>query len=168
MRSLVLMAVLLIAPGTAFAGSFTTIADRAVDAGSIISVGVAAPKVAPAPKKPTLLPGHEVIRLKQADGKTEIFRTEAWLGGSPVTYVTTATPDDLAVLKERGIDVASTLEQTLAPNVLQAAKSGGTPEVAGVDRHETTGSLGAGAKAAPAVKPLDAGDLKLRPTLGKI
>lgn len=166
MRSLFLLAILLSVPGTAYAGSFVTISDRAVGAESIIAIGVPTPKVAPAPKQPTLQPGHEAIRLKKVEGKTKIYRTEAWLGGSPVTYVTTATPEDLAALKKRGIDVASTSEQPLAPAVLEAAKPNETPDVAGVDRQETTGSLAAGAKVVPVAKPLNPDSLKLRTTLG--
>ncbi len=166
MRSLALMALLVAMPGTAFAGSFTTIADRDVDAGSIVSIGVPAAKPAPAAKQSTLLPGDELIRLKHADGKTEIYRTEAWLGGSPVTYVTTASKADLAALKLRGIDVASTDEQTLAPAVLEAATSSeDTPAVAGVDRQETTGSVHDDNGTTPAA--LDADGLRLRPALGK-
>ena len=166
MRSLVLAAVLMAAPGTAFAGSFTVIADRAVDAGSIMSIGVPAPKVAPAPKETVLAPGHELISLRQVDGKTKIYRTEAWLGGSPVTYVTTATPEELAALKKRGINIASTQDQPLAPDVLEAARTGNAQQAAGVATDETTGSVGAGAKAA--VKPVNAGSLQLRPALGSI
>ena len=84
-----------------------------------------------------------------------------------MTYVTTATPDDLAVLKKRGIDVASTSEQPLAPAILEAAKPHEVPDVAGVDRQETTGSLGSRRQGRAAVaKPLNPNSLKLRPALG--
>lgn len=170
MRSLVLLAAVLCVPGPALAGSFTTISDRAVGADSIMSIGVPAPKAAaPAPKAATLAPGSEKIRLESSNGTTKIYRTEAWLGGSPVTYVTTGSEADLALLKNRGIDVAASGEQLLAPDVLPAAAPAGAPQVAGVDSKETTGSVDDAktaspeARAEPAVRPLDAGSLKLRP-----
>ncbi len=169
MRSLVLLAALLSVPGPALAGSFTTISDRAVGADSIISIGVPGPKVAPVQTGPTLAPGSEKIRLKTVDGKTKIYRTEAWLGGSPVTYVTTGTEADLAALKSEGIDIADTGEQLLSPTLKPEPAQ--TPQLAGVDRNETTGSLNGDGTATPhgkpgaepAVKPLDADSLKLRP-----
>lgn len=161
MRSLVLLAMLITLPGTAFAGSFVSLQGNDVDAGSIEAIGTPAPKVVkPEPVRPALAPGHEMIRIADVDGKQKIFRTEAWLGGSPVTYVTTATAFDLAALKQRGIDVASTREQLLSPPTLVASTPKADDEVAGIDRVDTTGSV------SRKLPPLDAANLKLRPALG--
>ena len=41
----------------------------------------------------TLKPGTQKIELKEVNGELKVFRTEAWLGGSPVTYVSKASTD---------------------------------------------------------------------------
>ena len=84
--------------------------------------------------------------------------------------MTTGTEADLAALKSEGIDIADTGEQLLSPTLKPEPAQ--TPQLAGVDRNETTGSLngdgtatphGKAAGTEPAVKPLDADSLKLRP-----
>jgi hypothetical protein len=40
-----------------------------------------------------LKPGTQKIEIKQVNGELKVFRTEAWLGGSPVTYVSKASTD---------------------------------------------------------------------------
>lgn len=160
MRSLVLLVTLMALPGTAFAGSFAKAGDIGIDAGSIQTIGAPAPKPAAAPVDPSLGPGHELIRIAEVDGKQRIFRTEAWLGGSPVTYVTAATSADIAALKQRGIDVASTKEQMMLPGVAVASSDTKT-DMAGIDRADTTGSLDP-----VKLKPLDTAGLKLRTNLG--
>jgi hypothetical protein len=40
-----------------------------------------------------LAPGTQLVEVKKVDGVLKVFRTEAWLGGSPVTYVSKASTD---------------------------------------------------------------------------
>ena len=91
MRKLVLTAALVLASGTAMASSIEVVHGSRTANGSIISVSCASCPL-PAPKveaKPvtTLSPGTQNISIRDIDGRKETVRTEAWLGGSPVTYV---------------------------------------------------------------------------------
>jgi hypothetical protein len=155
MRSLALVAAIVLVPGTAFAGAISTISGNADTAGSVVHIGPPAPVVTK-PAEPKLAPGEELVQLKRIDGKTKVYRTEAWLGGSPVTYVTTASDADLAALARRGIDVASNEPQSIQQS-LPAMRGAVAVASADIDR-EKTGAL------TPA-KPLDAADFKLRLTL---
>jgi hypothetical protein len=158
MRSLALAAAIALVPATAFAGSISTISGNADGAGSIISFGQPQP-VATAPAAPRLAPGEELVQIRRVDGKTKIYRTEAWLGGSPVTYVTAATDADLAALKSRGIDVASNAVQALRPAGPALAKDMTAVASANIDRQAKTGALTVGP--APA-EPFDPAHLTLR------
>jgi hypothetical protein len=40
-----------------------------------------------------LKPGTQKVEIRQVNGELKVFRTEAWLGGSPVTYVSKASTD---------------------------------------------------------------------------
>lgn len=58
----------------------------------------------PAPKKlaytvPVLKKGEQKVVLKRVNGEQKIFRTDAWMGGSPVTYVSTPTKEEIAALE---------------------------------------------------------------------
>lgn len=166
MRSFALLTILLAMPGTVFAGSFMTIDTPLDNAGSIMTIGGTAPVAKPAAEAPVLAPGHEIIQLKQVDGKMKIYRTSAWLGGSPVTYVTTATPHDIASLQRRGVDVASSKPQPISTETVVASEEP-QPTAGSVDSTEMTGAISSeGGKASPGAA-LDAKDLKLRPVLGR-
>jgi hypothetical protein len=47
-------------------------------------------------KVATLKPGEQKLELKMVNGEEKIIRTEAWLGGSPVVFVSKATPEMIA------------------------------------------------------------------------
>jgi hypothetical protein len=49
-----------------------------------------------APAAPTLRPGEQKIEIRTVNGQKLIFRTEAWLGGSPVVMVSKAPSGDAA------------------------------------------------------------------------
>lgn len=94
MRTLLTLAVLL-AAAPAFAGSFEP-AGGTTTAGSIETVscdGCPALK----PKRATstyhvdtIDPGTQKVEIREANGERKIFRTEAWMGGSPVLFVSKA------------------------------------------------------------------------------
>ncbi len=42
---------------------------------------------------PVVEPGTERVEIKEIDGHMHLLRTEAWLGGSPVVFVTKASED---------------------------------------------------------------------------
>lgn len=148
--------------GAAHAGSVDAIKGlpkgTAVD--SIIRIGCTdCPP--PEPRKdayavPALKPGEQKVELKLVNGEQKIFRTDAWAGGSPVTFVSLATKEDIAALgnppgnqalKGDGIDMTSTTAAVDAvriedkPMTPVSADMGGTP---------------------PAPKPLDTSSFTLR------
>ncbi|MEQ8481679.1 MAG: plant virulence effector HPE1-like domain-containing protein [Hoeflea sp.] len=45
-----------------------------------------------------LEPGEQIIEVREVDGEKKIYRTEGWLGGSPVTMVSKASEADLIAL----------------------------------------------------------------------
>jgi hypothetical protein len=47
-----------------------------------------------------LAPGTQKIEIREVDGVKKIYRTESWLGGSPVVMVSKALPDDAPVVAE--------------------------------------------------------------------
>jgi hypothetical protein len=57
-----------------------------------------------------LKPGTQKVEVKQVDGELKVFRTEAWLGGSPVTYVSKVGTD----LMDKQ-SVASASDQNVQP-----------------------------------------------------
>ncbi|MDB5522752.1 MAG: hypothetical protein JWM58_515 [Rhizobium sp.] len=75
----------------------------------------------------TLAPGTQKIELRDVNGELKVFRTEAWLGGSPVTYVSKASTEAIA---EHDAAVAAADEQKL-------------PKVT-IDNTATTSALTAG------------------------
>jgi hypothetical protein len=95
---------------------------------------------------PTLADGTlEHSQIRDVDGEKKLFRTEGWMGGSPVVFVTKAP----------------------APVAVAAA-----PAVDGVDTATTSAVIGAdikpvvaGAAGQPAeqTRPLDVSNFKLRP-----
>lgn len=158
MRSILLFAAFALMPATASAGAITAISGPAADTADIISIGCTSCVAASKPAAPHLPTGHERIRVEQVDGKAKVFRTENWLGGSPVTYVSMADEAEIAQLKRNGIDVAGR-SQLIAPGT----RSVGLVDVAtrkDIDAHRT-GALPHKAAEVEA-KPFDAASLKLR------
>lgn len=52
---------------------------------------------------PPLPAGQQTVELRTVSGKQLIYRTEAWLGGSPVTFVSTPTPEMIAALTQKPV-----------------------------------------------------------------
>ncbi|WP_377290578.1 plant virulence effector HPE1-like domain-containing protein [Rhizobium sp. SG2393] len=141
MRS-VLMSALLLGAGPAAASSIEliTTGPSSDTAGSVETITcaqcVSLPKkeTASAYQVPTVQPGTERREIRTVNGQLKMLRTEAWLGGSPVTFVS-ALPPDLF----RGVD--STTGGSLAA---AATTTAGTLVAAGgVDTTAQTASVGA-------------------------
>lgn len=90
---LVLTTVLVLTSGTAFGSSITQLSGSP---GAVPSVVIKhcdhCPTPAAAPDRssyrvPSLPPGTQRTEVREIDGEKKLVRTEAWLGGSPVTYV---------------------------------------------------------------------------------
>ncbi|WP_421361644.1 plant virulence effector HPE1-like domain-containing protein [Agrobacterium rosae] len=90
-RTLLTIAIVL-ASGSAMASSIEVIKGNRTGNDSVVSVLCEAcppfkAKVKTANIAPSLTPGTQDISIRDVNGKKQIVRTEAWLGGSPVTYV---------------------------------------------------------------------------------
>ncbi|MGN6550029.1 MAG: plant virulence effector HPE1-like domain-containing protein [Pararhizobium sp.] len=159
MRSILFFAAFALMPATASAGAITAIHGPATSTVDITTIGCPNCVAAEKPVQPHLPTGHERIRVEQVDGKAKVFRTENWLGGSPVTYVSMADETEIAQLKRSGIDVAGH-SQLIAPGT----RSVGLVDVAArkdIDTHRT-GALPHATAQAAAAAPFDAASLKLR------
>lgn len=168
MRSLAaLAAVAVMMPIAASAGSIMPVEAGHTSADSILSITCTSncpPKVVK-PKGPVLAPGSEIVSTRVVDGKTRIYRTENWLGGSPVTIVTTApetaiangTPETgpaggASGAKDAAIEPvtppATREKAEAAPAMTSPAPNGPADKAAdagmprdGIDKSATTGSL---------------------------
>lgn len=91
MRKVVLTLAMMLASGSAMASSIEHIRGDRTSNDSIVTIHCAsctAPvEVAAEPKAPAFEPGTQNISVRETKGRKETVRTEAWLGGSPVTYV---------------------------------------------------------------------------------
>jgi hypothetical protein len=95
MRISLLAGMMAVTASAAHAGSIEVIRKDNDSARSIQKVSC--PICAPLKKKKaeiqeiSLAPGTEKVEVRQVDGVLKVYRTEAWLGGSPVTYVSKAS-----------------------------------------------------------------------------
>jgi hypothetical protein len=120
MRRIFLSAVFLLAAGSVMAGSIEVVGpSKAKEAGSIITETCdhCPPLQTEASKKdysvPELLPGaFQQAEVRDVDGEKKIYRTENWMGGSPVLFVSKATPEQMLALAPsapvEGIDNVAT------------------------------------------------------------
>jgi hypothetical protein len=103
MRSMILTAALLLVGGSAMASSFLPIDNQSRTSGDSIEQKVCSdcPPIKPVAGKrnyvvPQLPAGTQTMVVKQIDGEQKVVRTEAWLGGSPVVFISKASPEALA------------------------------------------------------------------------
>lgn len=59
---------------------------------------------------PELTPGTQSIVVRDIEGQMKVVRTEAWMGGSPVVFISKPTPEALAAANTApdGLDMTST------------------------------------------------------------
>ncbi|XKM40063.1 plant virulence effector HPE1-like domain-containing protein [Rhizobium ruizarguesonis] len=152
MRQIFLGAAILLVAGSAMASSIEVVGKTAPrDDGSILTETCAhcPPLQAELTKKdytvPELKPGVlQASEIRDVGGEKKIYRTEGWMGGSPVVFVSKATPESM----------------------IAAAPS--APPVDGIDMNATTAAvIGGDAKpivAGMAEQPaaLNASEFKLR------
>lgn len=138
-RTLLTIAIAL-ASGSAMASSIDVIRGNRTGNDSIVSVSCAACpalKVETKPQEttPSLAVGTQDISIRDVKGKKQILRTEAWLGGSPVTFVSS---NSLWLPQEPS--VTSTAENTL-PGTDAVQTSAVLPVQPKLDRHQTEPQL---------------------------
>jgi hypothetical protein len=103
--------------GTAFAGSIDTITTTQTSR-SIVTVtcpGCGAVESQTSKQAPVaeLKPGTSRIEVREVDGEMKAFRTEAWMGGSPVVVVSKATADDI---RAAGLPTGDPADKNTAEN----------------------------------------------------
>lgn len=115
MRLLFLTLACVLAGGSAMASSIQSIdgtlqsGDSSIVDKSCVNCPPLKPKVAEKEYTvPTLTPGTQSVVVRSIDGEKKVVRTEAWMGGSPVMFVSKPTPEALAATAEPadGIDLA--------------------------------------------------------------
>lgn len=135
--------------------------NTAADSITVIGCGACPP---PAPKKAAysiqpLEPGQQKVELKTVNGEQKVFRTDAWIGGSPVTYVSTATKEDIAALEKPTLQQNAGKGDGIDKAATTAAVGRGTPPV-GLKPPVTADMAAPEAAAAP--KQLDTSSFTLR------
>jgi hypothetical protein len=103
MRHVFLTAAFLLIGGSAMASSFLPINEQTRTSGHSIETKVCAscPPIKPAVAKkdyvvPELPIGTQTTVVRDVNGEQKVVRTEAWLGGSPVVFISNASPEALA------------------------------------------------------------------------
>jgi hypothetical protein len=121
MRQIFLGAAILLMAGSAMASSIEVVGKTAPSSeGSIVTETCAhcPPLQAELTKKdytvPELKPGVlQASEIRDVDGEKKIYRTEGWMGGSPVVFVSKATPEAMLAAAPPaapadGIDMSAT------------------------------------------------------------
>ncbi|MCJ9720962.1 hypothetical protein MOV66_13415 [Agrobacterium sp. SHOUNA12C] len=116
MRPFFLTLACVLAAGSAMASSIQPIDSKTqTDGGSILDkVCTDCPAIKPQIVKkdyvvPELTPGTQSIVIRDVDGQKKVVRTEAWMGGSPVVFISKPTPEALAAANTApdGIDMTA-------------------------------------------------------------
>ncbi len=96
MRALILSAMTILAAGSAAASSIERVGSAPARSDSVVAISC---KHCPASKAleevtgyqvPELPNGTQKVEVQDVDGHMKVMRTEAWIGGSPVTFVSAA------------------------------------------------------------------------------
>ncbi len=137
MRSLLITAALFCAAGTAAASSIEDVVSGEAVHSSVATISCAeCPPLQPKKKSsyvvPELEPGTDRVELKEIDGKLKSVRTEAWLGGSPVVFVSKASEEAIT---------AAALEADQA-HPAHASTSRSAPPSVAIDVTAKTSSVG--------------------------
>lgn len=112
-----------------------------------------------------LAPGTQKIEIREVAGVKKIYRTESWLGGSPVVIVSKALPDDTPVVADVQPDAADTVAS--APATI-SEKPALAADANMIDEKSTTAAvtadMGAEMKVevAPKAETFDPSKLELR------
>jgi len=130
MRCLLIIAALFLAAGTAAASSIENVASGAAVNSSVATIPCTQcpplqPKRSSSYVVPALELGTDRVELKEIDGEIKSVRTEAWLGGSPVVFVTKASDEAIkaAAMKSDPVALAHTPAAPLSPAVDETTKT---------------------------------------------
>ena len=168
MRLNILVIALLSSAATAQAGSIDVVTTGRDAPRSIEKISC--PSCVRKPKKVEqsvveLAPGTQRIEIREVDGVKKVYRTESWLGGSPVVIVSKALPDEAPVVAEAQTDDAENLAS--APATISEQPTAAA-DADMIDEKSTTAAVTAdmGAKVtvevSPKVQTFDPNKLDLR------
>ncbi|HEY0121147.1 MAG TPA: plant virulence effector HPE1-like domain-containing protein [Rhizobium sp.] len=134
MRPFFLTLACALAAGSAMPSSIQPIDSKTqTSAGSILDkVCTDCPAIKPQVVKkeyvvPELTPGTQSIVVRDIDGQKKVVRTEAWMGGSPVVFISKPTPEALAAANTAPDGIDMTAKTAALP------KPAGTREPAPLD-----------------------------------
>jgi hypothetical protein len=127
MRQVILGAIAVFAAGSASASSIEVVGkDTRTNGGSISQESCqSCPPLETVERKkdytvPTLAPGSlQSSEIRDVDGQKKLYRTEGWMGGSPVVFVTKAPTESMTAAKQPAdnIDRASTTAAVIGGDV---------------------------------------------------
>ncbi|MDP2119779.1 MAG: plant virulence effector HPE1-like domain-containing protein [Hoeflea sp.] len=175
MLRMMIAAALCAAAGVANAGSIESFKATTSTRTSIVEVGCPscareAARKAAEETEIRLAPGEQIVEVRNVGGEMMIYRTENWLGGSPITMVSKATELDLIALGVRApedkliADTDKAADDLAQPPVTAQTASEPPlfePVIANtapaIDKDTKTSALGA----AP-IAPLDTSKFELR------
>jgi hypothetical protein len=132
MRHIILTAAFALTCGSAMASSIQPMESQPAGKSSLSIVSKSctdcpAPQGVALVKKQYIVPelktGTQTMVVRTINGEQKVVRTEAWLGGSPVVFVTKATPEALAAanVPSDGIDATATAALTPTPKPLDVS-----------------------------------------------
>lgn len=103
---------------------------------------------------PDVAPGTERVELKEINGEMKLVRAEAWLGGSPVVFITKASEE---AVKAAQLEMAPAEHLATAPAVdAQPAEPQATATLSVIDGTMKTGAVSTASMAGTAaVTPQD-------------
>ncbi|MBP1850381.1 plant virulence effector HPE1-like domain-containing protein [Rhizobium halophytocola] len=138
MRGILLTVSLLAIAGQSHAGSIEYLTARDARGDSVMSISCAhcpAPKPAEATANdvPSLAIGTQKITVSDIGGVRKVMRTEAWMGGSPVTFVSTS-PVWAADANGTELAIAPYVDTAATTAAVEPAKTGpSTTDTAGAE-----------------------------------
>lgn len=116
MRPMILTAAFLLTASSAMASSFlsadgaTKTSGNSIETRSCVDCPPKKPEIAKhAYVVPELPVGTQTMEVRQINGEQKVVRTEAWLGGSPVVFISQPSPEALAAagISPDGIDLGA-------------------------------------------------------------
>jgi hypothetical protein len=136
---LVLTTLLVLASGSAFGSSITTLSGVAAQAPSIaMAPCIDCPPLAPRTETstyqvPTLPAGTQKTEIRDVAGEKKLVRTESWLGGSPVVYVSKLNDWDMDWAPEQIASPADNVDFAATTGALTHAGMAPGPAVSSSD-----------------------------------
>jgi len=130
MRILLPTFALMLLASPALAGSIEPVTSAGAG-GSVSTVSCSAcPALKPKPVAETyhvdaIAPGTQKIEIREENGERKLFRTEAWMGGSPVLFVSKAPDDALDVAQTGQAIDTSTRTSAVGDDAAHAAVAAG-------------------------------------------